>query len=294
MEILVVEDEAGIADFLARGLESEGYGVTVAADGVDGRASGARRGGRPRRPRPDASRAGRARGTGCDPPHEALAAGDPADGEGGGRRPGRGPRSRRNRLRDQAVCLRRAAGAGPGPPARLGGTDRDDASRPAGSASICSAARRAARRLGGPAARARGRPARLPDPARRARVCTYAEILAAVWGYDHDPGTNVVQVYVGYLRRKLDRPGSAAADRDRALGRIPARAAGEAAPRGSGCGAGSRSRSGRSSSSPSRSSSSPSRPRWDDESDVIKREEAKETRAAEPGEPGEHSSISPI
>jgi DNA-binding response OmpR family regulator len=36
MEILVVEDEAGIADFLARGLESEGFGVTVAADGTTG------------------------------------------------------------------------------------------------------------------------------------------------------------------------------------------------------------------------------------------------------------------
>jgi DNA-binding response OmpR family regulator len=42
------------------------------------------------------------------------------------------------------------------------------------------------------------------------RVCTHEEILAAVWEYDHDPGTNVVQVYVGYLRRKLDRPGSPA------------------------------------------------------------------------------------
>jgi DNA-binding response OmpR family regulator len=40
------------------------------------------------------------------------------------------------------------------------------------------------------------------------RVCTHEEILGAVWGYDHDPGTNVVQVYVGYLRRKLDRPGA--------------------------------------------------------------------------------------
>jgi DNA-binding response OmpR family regulator len=29
------------------------------------------------------------------------------------------------------------------------------------------------------------------------------QILRAVWGYDHDPGTNVVDVYVGYLRRKL-------------------------------------------------------------------------------------------
>jgi DNA-binding response OmpR family regulator len=40
------------------------------------------------------------------------------------------------------------------------------------------------------------------------RVCTHEEILAAVWEYDHDPGTNIVQVYVGYLRRKLDRPDS--------------------------------------------------------------------------------------
>ena len=40
------------------------------------------------------------------------------------------------------------------------------------------------------------------------RVCTHEEILAAVWGYDHDPGTNVVQVYIGYLRRKLGLPGS--------------------------------------------------------------------------------------
>ena len=35
-------------------------------------------------------------------------------------------------------------------------------------------------------------------------------ILAAVWGYDHDPGTNIVEVYVSYLRRKLGRPGSPA------------------------------------------------------------------------------------
>jgi DNA-binding response OmpR family regulator len=24
-----------------------------------------------------------------------------------------------------------------------------------------------------------------------------------VWGYEYDPGTNVVDVYVGYVRRKL-------------------------------------------------------------------------------------------
>jgi DNA-binding response OmpR family regulator len=40
----------------------------------------------------------------------------------------------------------------------------------------------------------------------RGRVLSREEILAAVWGYEHDPATNVVDVYVGYLRRKLGRP----------------------------------------------------------------------------------------
>jgi DNA-binding response OmpR family regulator len=41
----------------------------------------------------------------------------------------------------------------------------------------------------------------------RGRVLSREQILRAVWGYDHDPGTNVVDVYVGYLRRKLRGPG---------------------------------------------------------------------------------------
>jgi DNA-binding response OmpR family regulator len=35
------------------------------------------------------------------------------------------------------------------------------------------------------------------------RVVTRAAILSAVWGYEHDPATNIVDVYIGYLRRKL-------------------------------------------------------------------------------------------
>ena len=38
MRILVVEDEAGIADFVRRGLESDGYAVDWAADGEEGEA----------------------------------------------------------------------------------------------------------------------------------------------------------------------------------------------------------------------------------------------------------------
>jgi DNA-binding response OmpR family regulator len=44
----------------------------------------------------------------------------------------------------------------------------------------------------------------------RGHVLTREQILSAVWGYQHDPATNVVDVYVGYLRRKLGRPDSPA------------------------------------------------------------------------------------
>src|SRR4029077_13546131 len=37
----------------------------------------------------------------------------------------------------------------------------------------------------------------------RGTVLTREQILRAVWGYEYDPGTNVVDVYIGYLRRKL-------------------------------------------------------------------------------------------
>ena len=38
------------------------------------------------------------------------------------------------------------------------------------------------------------------------QVLSREQILSAVWGYEHDPATNVVDVYVGYLRRKLGSP----------------------------------------------------------------------------------------
>jgi DNA-binding response OmpR family regulator len=42
------------------------------------------------------------------------------------------------------------------------------------------------------------------------QVLSREQILNAVWGFDFDPGTKVLEVYVGYLRRKLG--GSDAAD----------------------------------------------------------------------------------
>ena len=40
----------------------------------------------------------------------------------------------------------------------------------------------------------------------RGAVVTKAQILDGVWGPDHDGDPNVVEVYVGYLRKKLDAP----------------------------------------------------------------------------------------
>ncbi|WP_029088877.1 response regulator transcription factor [Brevibacterium album] len=37
----------------------------------------------------------------------------------------------------------------------------------------------------------------------RGQALSRAQLLSRVWGYDFDPGSNVVDVYVGYLRRKL-------------------------------------------------------------------------------------------
>jgi DNA-binding response OmpR family regulator len=35
------------------------------------------------------------------------------------------------------------------------------------------------------------------------QVLTREQILDRIWGYDFDPGTNIVNVYVGHLRKKL-------------------------------------------------------------------------------------------
>jgi two-component system, OmpR family, response regulator len=39
------------------------------------------------------------------------------------------------------------------------------------------------------------------------QVLSREQILNAVWGFDFDPGTKVLEVYIGYLRRKLGEAG---------------------------------------------------------------------------------------
>ena len=37
-------------------------------------------------------------------------------------------------------------------------------------------------------------------------VATKLELLSEVWGFDHEGDVNIVEVYAGYLRTKIDRP----------------------------------------------------------------------------------------
>jgi DNA-binding response OmpR family regulator len=51
------------------------------------------------------------------------------------------------------------------------------------------------------------------------QVMSREQLLSRVWGYDFDGGSNVVDVYVGYLRKKL---GSATIETVRGMGyRLP-------------------------------------------------------------------------
>jgi two-component system OmpR family response regulator len=40
-----------------------------------------------------------------------------------------------------------------------------------------------------------------------AQILTRTMIFEAIWGYHFDPGTNLIDVHLGRLRRKVDRPG---------------------------------------------------------------------------------------
>ena len=91
----------------------------------------------------------------------------------------------------------RAAGAGRRPVPR-----EDDARRPAASSSTCAPA-------GSPVAGSEfdlsAREFALAEIflLNPGQVLSREQLLDHVWGYDFDPGSNVVDVYVGYLRRKL-------------------------------------------------------------------------------------------
>jgi DNA-binding response OmpR family regulator len=208
MEILVVEDEAGIADFLARGLEAEGYEVTVAPDGISGERLALSSGAdlvvldRMLPGRDGIDVLASIRLTKPALPVILLTAKADLDDRVEGLDLGAADYMTKPFAFDELLArirarLRQAAAASK--------TTLD-----AGGIRLDLLTREATRS---------GHSVRLPDREAQllahlmreaGRVCTREEILSAVWGYEHDPGTNIVQVYVGYLRRKLSTADSPA------------------------------------------------------------------------------------
>lgn len=206
MEILVVEDEVGIADFLERGLRAEGYEVRVAGDGLEGARLA------------------------VDPEVDLVVLDRMLPGLDGLEVLARVRRARpglpvimltaKGEVADRVEGLDRGATDYVTKPfafeellARIRARLRTGASETtlAAAGIRLDLIARTAERDGV----ATGLPRREADllaylMRHAGRVCTREELLSAVWGYDHDPGTNIVQVYIGYLRRRLARPESPA------------------------------------------------------------------------------------
>jgi DNA-binding response OmpR family regulator len=202
MRILVVEDEAAIADFIERGLRAEGHAVEVATDGP----------------------AGQARALGTDVDLVLLDA----------MLPGKDGievlRAIRERKPSLPVLMLTARGEVSDRVAGLDAGATDYIVKPFAFAELAARVRahlRAPAQVAASRLQADlltrevsrdGHPVRLS--AKELELLTHflrhpnqvlsrEQLLSAVWGYDFDPGTNIVEVYIGYLRRKLalpDRP----------------------------------------------------------------------------------------
>ncbi len=208
MEILVVEDEAAIADFIQRGLEDEGYSVLSASDGVEGERLALRQTVDlvvldrmlPRRDGLQVLESIRTAKPAL-PVIVLTAKGEVAERVKGLDLGATDYMAKPFSFEELAARIRAHLRQPEGEATTI---------LEAGGIRLDLLARRAER--GEHSVRLPEREAELLAYLMRhaGRVCTHREILSAVWGYEHDPGTNVVQVYIGYLRRRLVLPNSRA------------------------------------------------------------------------------------
>jgi DNA-binding response OmpR family regulator len=206
MRILVVEDDRKVASFIRKGLEEEGHAVEVAGDGASAieRATD----GAPwdlvildvMLPRGDGFGVLKAlRQEGHRMPVLMLTARDAVGDKVTGLDLGADdylskPFAFEEFLARVRALLRRGGG-GPAPVLRLADLSLDPATREV---------RRGARRV-----ELTAREHTLLEYFLRnaGRVLTRPMLAQHVWGLDFDPESNVVDVYVGYLRRRIEGPG---------------------------------------------------------------------------------------
>jgi two-component system, OmpR family, response regulator len=205
MKLLVVEDEAGIADFLRRGLESEGYAVEWAADGEDGEARALS--GDFDLILLDVMLPGRdgleilasVRRSFPALPVILLTARGEVEDRVRGLDSGATDYVTKPFSFDELAARVRA---------HLRQTEPDHPTRIEVGDIRIDLLRRQVRRDGAEIRLSATEFDLLAFLARQpGQVLARERILKAVWGYDFDPGTNVLGVYVGYLRKKLARSG---------------------------------------------------------------------------------------
>ncbi len=201
VRILIVEDETAIADFIRRGLEADGYDVRVAVDGIEG------------------ERLALEGGSDLVILDRMLPGRDGLEVLGAIRRADPGlpviMLTARTEIEDRVEGLDRGATDYVTKPfsfEELGARVRAHLRQPETAEPIRLRAagieldlvRRTAERSG-ETVRLSAKECDLLAYLMRhpGEVLPRERILAAVWGYEHDPGTNVVQVYIGYLRRRL-------------------------------------------------------------------------------------------
>jgi DNA-binding response OmpR family regulator len=207
MKILVVEDETAIADFVQRGLEAEGYAVDCAGDGLEGERQALE--GKPDLVvldlmlpgRDGISVLGKIRETKPSLPVIVLTARDTVEDKVAGLDSGATDYVTKPFSFDELTARIRAHLRDPGAQGtqlEAAGIHVDLLSREV--------------TLGEEAVHLSSREFDLLVYFMRhvGEVLSREQILSAVWGYDFDPGTNVVEVYVGYLRRKLAASGGPA------------------------------------------------------------------------------------
>jgi two-component system OmpR family response regulator len=206
--LLLIEDEPGIVDFVRRGLEAEGFAVEAALDGVEGERLALRGG------------------------FDAIVLDLMLPGRSGLEVLG----SLRRAIPSVPVIVLTARGEIEDRVAGLDAGAVDYLVKPFSLAELVARVRAQLRVIAQVSAstlsgedievdlltrkvRRAGRPVQLSTTEfellvhllrHHGQVVSREQILSSVWGYEHDPATNVVDVYVGYLRRKLGRPGDPA------------------------------------------------------------------------------------
>jgi DNA-binding response OmpR family regulator len=206
MRLLVVEDERKVASFIRQGLQEEGYAVELAADGEEALALILE--GPPydlivldvMLPKRDGFAVVRAmRGRGLQTPVLLLTARDSVTDRVAGLDLGADDYLTKPFAFDELLARVRAL-------LRRGHGQRVPLLR-VGSLSLDPATRRVTR--GNRRIELTAREYALLECFMRnvGRVLSRPQLAERVWGLDFDSGSNVVDVYVGYLRRKIDGPG---------------------------------------------------------------------------------------